>query len=191
LSRTIEPGVYENDLNRLGNDFALALNRELEGLAAAGAPFALLEEPLFMGESSEIDAFLNMIETAGKGLDLNLYISLDNLNREAIPAILEAPCAGLAFSRDIMAEEYRPILLKPASDGKIIEIGIISPRKPQTEDPDAMAAQLVSWSQSYPPELTWLSPASGLGGLTRESAYVKLENLVRIANLARKLIGEE
>lgn len=192
LAGFCDPGIYEDRLAEFLFDIARALNREIEGLVAAGAKSVLIEEPLLTSSSSDIDLFFNAARRLTEGIEATLFLAPggDVIGMEGLLARSGFRGLALDVSNAPPNAELRD---DPAFFmGRVIELGVVDGRSVRVESPEEVAEALVKWGERRDPHLLWAAPSCGLGRLTREAAFEKLQALARGVELARReMAGRE
>ena len=187
LARQCDPGIYGDDLGRLAQDIARALNRELEGLATAGAKYALIDEPLLAAVKADAAQFSAAAEALCSGIELSLMLNAGGGDLIGIEEELAAsPFHGIAF--DLTAGPDNELLLDDDRlwAGKTIQLGLVDARREEVESAEAIAASLVRYAGRHDPGRLWVAPSAGMERLPRGAAFEKLQSLYHGAQAARR-----
>ncbi len=186
LALRADLGVYPDE-GSLMMDLAAALNRELEGLEAAGARYLLVEEPLLTGRKDLKDAFFEAAEILCQNLTANVMLAtwggdVIGLEKE----LRDSPFAGIGL--DLLDGENNEFLLSGSFDwgDKIIQLGLVSAANPEVEKAMSIAVQLVNYAQHFSPTRLWAAPNRGFEFLPREVIQQKMSSLAQGANWARR-----
>lgn len=192
LAQLCDNGYYEDDNYQRIIDIAKALNREIEGLVAVGGKHFLIEEPLLLKGDFEVSQLEEITGILTNGISQPIFLSASN-EMTTDPELLQA----LSFG-GYCIDSYK---LDPASlqtwlticeeKESIIELGVVNGRKSRIEDPAEICQTLVAWGRAYSPDRLWASTTTGLGGLTREVAFLKLQALAKGAELARRELAKD
>jgi len=187
LARQCHPGIYGDDLGRLAIDLARALNRELEGLAAAGAEFILIEEPLLVTAKETVAQFSAAAQALCAGVEASLMLGTSGGDIIGIEEeVAASPFQGIAL--DLVAGPDNDLLLDNDRlwRGKIIQLGLVDAGSDEVEGAEAIALNLVRYAAAHDPGLLWVAPSAGMAGLPRGAAFEKLQSLYRGALTARR-----
>ena len=194
-------------------DLAVAMNKELLALRAAGCKCIQVEEPCFhfmantFGKDHEqtkfmIDAYNREVE----GLDdveLWIHTCWGNPNMQrvredtsyaaSIDLYLER-CRGDVWTLEMKDRNFKDIELFGALKNdltKKIAIGAVSHRNLQADRPEDVAAEIRRALKYIPPERLVVSSDCGFGrqGCNREIAFYKAAAIAQGANIVRKELG--
>lgn len=187
LAKLCDSADYGDDIRGLTFDLAVALNREFEGLANAGAKYILIEEPLLTQYKREIDIFCEAAELLCNGIkaDVMLGTFYGDLTGIEYP-LKKTPFAGFGFDILEGPDNEQVLTVKDNWEGKIIQLGLVHARDSRVESPMEVALGLIKYAQFHDPDLIWVSPTAGLNGLSRNIAFDKLTNMCQGADWARK-----
>ena len=187
--------IYRDRIE-LAYAFSEAVNRELKGLAAAGADFIQIDEPSYSiipGSSRDwIDLFNKTVE--GVEARVGLHICFGNLGSRPrgkrrygwmLDDILrsDADQISLEFANREMAELE---LLKQIAREKEVAVGLVDVKSFYVETPEDVAERVRAALTYVPPEKLWITPDCGFFQLPRWLAFQKLQNMVRGVGLVRK-----
>ena len=213
LALMCREGIYENRLDDITNEIAAALNRELQGLQAAGAKFVLIEEPLLalsLGNCSDLpnnkyisllrsensdsiketDRFAASAEILCQSIDAEIVLGTSFGDIVSISDLI-AQTAYHGVAIDLINGPQNIELLKSGSEwqGKLIQVGIIDAQSEEVEKIKDIAEALVEFAEYHDPDLIWVSPNSGLDLISRSAAFDKLSNMYKGVTLARKIVA--
>lgn len=194
-------------------DMAVAMNKELLALRAAGCRAIQIEEPTLhfwantYGRGHENVKF--MIEAYNRevqGLDdVEIWIHTcwgnPNMQRviendsykESFELYLEA-CRGDVWTIETKDRNFREIELFKPLRGKLnkkICVGVVSHRTLQVERPEDVAANIRRAMECVAPEQLIISSDCGFGrqGCNRDIAFFKSASIAQGANIVRKELG--
>jgi len=192
LAQLCDDGYYGEDIYGRIVDIAKALNRELQGLEAIGARQILIEEPLLLSGDLEPTQLAEITGILTSGVASSLFLSASNDITTDIALLEQLPFKGFCIDPHGLDPVALPELIACfTAKEAIIELGVINGRKPHIEDPAAICEIIATWGRAYPPDNIWVSSTGGLGGLTREVAYLKLQSLAKGADLARRELAKD
>ena len=180
LSRIADDRVYA-DPNSLAMALAIAINRELRALQAAGASFIQIDEPALLRHPDEFPLYSRLWEVLGRGVTSTLCLHLQGGPVEAIyPGLTRLKRLGCLSLDAVAAPENLDLLRStPPPDGLRIGIGVIDGKS----DAVASAAEIIrhiDGGAGLPPrDRLLLGTASSLGALPADSAAAKLRELVQ------------
>jgi 5-methyltetrahydropteroyltriglutamate--homocysteine methyltransferase len=176
----VENGRYKS-VDRLVEDYAVALAEEVEALAIAGATIIQIDEPAILKSKEDIDLFLSalrlLVNVKGNA-ELALYTYFGDA-AWLYKTLQELPVdiIGIDFT-------YNPKLVSMiAHDGssKVLGLGLIDGRNTKLEEEGEVRRDLDLLLPAMKEESCYLNPSCGLEYLPRGRAFMKLKNLARIA----------
>lgn len=192
LSQFCDDGWYGNENSQRIIDIAKALHREIEGLVSAGAGRILIEEPLLIAGDVERLLLEETLVTLTDGIVADFFLSAENAVTTDETFLQIIPFKGVTVdARRLDPVEVERIAGRFQNQNKLIELGVIDGRSQRVETPEEVCDRMMNWGKLYNPDLLWVSSTSGLGGLSRETAYLKLQSLARGVELARREISRD
>ena len=194
-------------------DMAVAMNKELLALRAAGCKCIQIEEPTlhfwansFGRDHDNVKFMLEAYNREVQGLDdveLWIHTCWGNPNmqrviendsyRESFQLYLEA-CRGDVWTIETKDRNMREIELFAPLKGSLkkkICIGVVSHRTLQVEQPEQVAATIRQALQHIAPEQLIISSDCGFGrqGCNRDLAFFKTTSIAQGTNIVRKELG--
>ena len=182
------PGVYA-DLKSLVLDTARALNREMRALAAAAPPLIQVDEPAIVWHryKDDWDLFREAMDVLVDGVDAAALLRTDFGDAVGLPDFFALPFQG--FGLDMVHGKGNQTLVSEFPDERDLTLGIIDARNVRMETDEAVV-ETVSWAaQHVAADRLAVSPNTGLEFLPRETAYAKLENMVRAVEKAQEAVA--
>ena len=182
------PGVY-TDLKSLVLDTARALNHEMKALAATAPPLIQVDEPAIVWHryKDDWDLFREAMDVLVDGLDAAALLRTDFGDAVGLPDFFALPFQG--FGLDMVHGKGNQTLVSEFPDERDLTLGIIDARNVRMET-DAAVVETVSWAaQHVAADRLAVSPNTGLEFLPRETAYAKLENMVRAVEKAQEAVA--
>ncbi len=182
-------------IHKANRELALKLAKDIirpniEALKKAGATHIQIDEPAATTDPEEIDIFVESFNEATKGIDckFNLHICFSDYSL-LYPEILNLRnCSQYTFEF-AQGEKYDFLeLMRKYSDDKEIGLGVIDVHTDRIEPPELVRDRILKAIKIIEPERIYVNPDCGLRTRSWRVAFRKLENMVRGAELARKLI---
>ncbi len=194
-------------------DMAVAMNKELLALKAAGCKCIQIEEPClhFMANTigkdhSEVRFYLDCYNREVEGLDdveiwihtcwgnPNMQRVIENDSYAASLEMYMSEAKGDVFTIETKDRNMREVeLLAPfmKSSRKKVCVGVVSHRRLQVEQPEEISATIRQVLEYVPPERLIISTDCGFGrqGCNREIAFFKTTAIAQGTNLVRKELG--
>lgn len=208
----IHTGAYK-DKRQVLWDMAVAMNKELLALKAAGCRCIQIEEPClhFMANTygkdhDEVRHYLDCYNREVQGLDdvevwihtcwgnPNMQRVIENDSYAASMDMYMNEARGDVWTIETKDRDMRELeLLAPymKSPGKKICIGVVSHRRLQVETPEEIAATIRHALKYIPPERLIISTDCGFGrqGCNREIAFFKSVSIAVGTNIVRRELG--
>ncbi len=192
LAGLCDPGVYTDRINDLTCDLARALNRELQGLEAAGARYILIEETLLTSHKSRSDTFLEAAALLCEGISATVMLGTSTGDLVGFEAALEeAPFGGISFDLIEGPENERIMTSANFLEGRIIQLGLVHSADPRLEGPMEVAQGIMKYARYHDPDLIWVAPTGGLGALPRDRAFEKLTNMYQAVQWTRREMARQ
>ena len=182
------PGVYA-DLKSLVMDTARALNAEMKALAATDAPHIQVDEPAIVWHRYKDDweIFREAMDVLMDGVGATTLLRTDFGDAVGLPDFFALPFQG--FGLDMVHGRQNVSLVPELPDDRDLVLGIIDARNVRMESEDAVL-ETAQWATQYVAEdRLAISPNTGLEFLPRETAYDKLENMVRAVKKAQEAVA--
>jgi len=192
LALMCKPGIYGEDIRSLTLDLARALNRELQGLEAAGAKFVLLEEPLLLTRRDLIHLFTDAATELLREVKIPVMLETSHGDITSVAReLLELPFGGYAL--DLVRGPDNDLLLESCDrwGDRTVQLDLIDTENSTVEDAEAIKLKLLRYAELYDPGLLWVGPCAGLGALPRDSAFEKLRSLHRGVQMARRELARQ
>ncbi len=187
LAKICNSGIYEDDIHSFTNDIALALNREILGLEAAGAEYILIEEPELTLNKEEIASFIEAASRLCNKVEAKVILGTSGGDILGIETELsDSPFHGFALDMLEGPENERIFLNENSFNGRILQFGLINSYDQTVERPQFITRWLMQLAQYHDPELIWAAPTGGLSSLPRDIAFVKLKCLYTGVQRARR-----
>ncbi len=182
------PGVYA-DLKSLVMDTARALNQEMKALAATDAPLIQVDEPAIVWHRYKDDweIFREAMDVLMDGVGATTLLRTDFGDAVGLPEFFALPFQG--FGLDMVQGKQNVTLVPEVPDGKHLILGIIDARNVRMETEDAVLKTAQWVAQHVSKDRLAISPNTGLEFLPRETAYDKLENMVRAVKKAQEAVA--
>ena len=182
------PGVYA-DLESLVLDTARALNQEMKALAATAPPLIQVDEPAIVWHryKDDWDIFREAVDVLLDGVDATTLLRTDFGDAVGLPGFFSLPFHG--FGLDMVHGKGNHTLIPGLPDDRDLLLGIVDARNVRMETEDAVV-ETVSWAtQHVAAGRLSIGPNTGLEFLPRETAYAKLENMVRAVEKAQEAVA--
>jgi 5-methyltetrahydropteroyltriglutamate--homocysteine methyltransferase len=188
LSGLADDRVY-GDPNSLAMAFAIAINRELRALQAAGVTFIQIDEPALLDHPDEFPLYSRLWEVLARGVGSTLCLHLEGGSIEPIyPGLMRLKRLGCLSVDGVGAPENIDILRRiPPPAGLRIGIGIIDGTSDSVATAGEIIRQIDGGAGLPPRDRLLLGTASDLGALPTDCAAEKLRELtqaVRALNAA-------
>ncbi len=202
ISKSVKPvltGPYtlaRLSINRRGDgfeplldEFASVISQEIRELAEAGAELIQIDEPAILKNPADFQVFEKAVQkiVAEKG---KARVALYTYFGDAMPIyqkLLKLPVDVLGF--DFTYSPKLPNAIARFGCEKELGVGLIDGRNTRLEEENEVIDVLKLILPAVKSERVYLNPSCGLGDyLSREVAFKKLQNMVSIAEKARKLI---
>lgn len=169
----------------------------IAALAAAGCPLVEIEEPAAVGirDERERGLFVEGLRAATAGLGDSVHLSLvltgGNVDSLGAATFFDLPFSSYAFDLIAGPDNWRLITQAPGDRG--IVVGALDPSSEAGDRPEVLiwAAQYAASTGGRGLVRVGLANGSGLGGLTRERARVKVRALADAARIASTSSPEE
>ncbi|MBI4476245.1 MAG: cobalamin-independent methionine synthase II family protein [Acidobacteria bacterium] len=222
--RELTRGPYASK-EELSEDVVRLLRLEVEELVAGGADVVQLDEPVlteivFAPNATRTFMCASLAARGDPSEELELAVSLINRVLSGVTGAVRALhiCRG-NWSPDesrLLSGDYAPLapylerlevdqlVLEYATEragdlhtfgDKALGLGVVNPRTPDIETPEAIAASVRRALKLYPPDRLWLNPDCGFGTFSRspvaapEVAKAKLRAMAAAARAVRAEIG--
>jgi 5-methyltetrahydropteroyltriglutamate--homocysteine methyltransferase len=190
---------YYTDEKELVFDLAGILNKELQGLVAAGCDFIQIDEPVWVGYPQDmpwlVEAFNRLINGVNAKIALHVCYGNYQLKKlfkgqyaELFPAILETKSAQLCLEFAV-SDGAGLKLFKQYNTDKEIGVGVIDVKDERVESPELVAQRIRQALEYIPVEKIWIVPDCGMKFMPRERAFAKLKAMVEGAKIVRKQLG--
>jgi len=191
LARLVEPGFYTRRRADLTMDLAQALNREMQGLAAAGAKYILIEEPLLSDDDPQADEFFSAGSILCDNIDAVIFIAGSGSLAGLAESLERSPFGGLVF--DLVHNSHNDDILVSNRyfNGHIVELGLIDGRDKRVESEMEVGMGIMRYAAHYDPDRLWVAPTGPFGLLPRNIAFEKLCNMCRGVEWARKNLARQ
>jgi 5-methyltetrahydropteroyltriglutamate--homocysteine methyltransferase len=177
---------HYHNFSSLVADFAVAIGREVNALAKAGAEIIQLDEPSILKNPQDFEIFESAVGEISKnkgnarlalytyfGDAAKLYDKLQSLPIDII---------GLDFTYD----QKLPNVIESSGSEKELGLGLIDGRNTKIENVKETAKVATKILKRLNAERAYLNPSCGLDEyLPREVAFEKMKNLVAIAKQVR------
>jgi 5-methyltetrahydropteroyltriglutamate--homocysteine methyltransferase len=194
-------------------DMAVAMNKELLALKAAGCRCIQIEEPCFHfmantygPENEEVRFYLECYNREVQGLeDVEVWIHtcwgnpnmqrvIENDSYAASMEMYMTEARGDVWTLETKDRDMREVeLLGPymRSKGKKVCVGVVSHRRLQVEQPEEIAATIRHALKYIPPERLIISTDCGFGrqGCNRDIAFFKSVSIAIGTNIVRRELG--
>lgn len=184
IANLTEDRVY-GDPNSLAMALAIALNRELRALQAAGAMMIQIDEPALLERKDDFPVFTRVWEVLGRGVSATLTLHLEGGGIGGLyPGLTRLKRLG-CLSLDVISGPESLALFgeHPLPAPIMLGLGVVDGRIGGIETPEAIMARLRDAPGLPPGDRLLLGPASDLGDLPRTAATAKLRALSRAARL--------
>jgi 5-methyltetrahydropteroyltriglutamate--homocysteine methyltransferase len=174
VARRVRDEHY-GSLERLAAALAQALAAEVAELAAAGARFFQLDEPLLCRHPEDLDLVRDtaraIFDAAGAGATTILSTYFGDL--AAVGGRLgELP--GTHLGLDFVHGEANWQLLERLGEGQGVALGLFDAGSSRADEPAALAARLEPWREALTRRDVLVGPNAGLETLPRDQAFDKL-----------------
>jgi len=202
ISKSVKPvvtGPYtlaRLSINRRGDgfqplvdEFASVISQEVRELAEAEAELIQIDEPAILKNPTDFQVFEKTVQTvvAEKG---DARVALYTYFGDAMPLyqkLLKLPVDVLGL--DFTYSPKLPDAIARFGCEKELGVGLIDGRNTRLEEENEVIDILKLILPAIKSKRVYLNPSCGLGDyLSREVAFKKLQNMVSIAEKARKLI---
>jgi 5-methyltetrahydropteroyltriglutamate--homocysteine methyltransferase len=182
LAALSEGGISKT--SPLVQDLAVALGREIEALATAGARDIQIDEPALVRSPSLPKGYEDVAATLlrGKGDARAWLFTYFGGVESLLDDLLALPFDVFGF--DLVQGVRTGEALRSRRIEKPVALGLLDARNTKIEDPAMVAKQALSFRDHVPLEESFLSPSNGLEFLPRPKARAKVEVLVAAAKLA-------
>lgn len=182
------PGVYA-DLKPLVLDTARALNKEMRALAATDAPLIQVDEPAIVWHRYKDDwgIFREAMDVLTDGVAATTLLRTDFGDAVGLPDFFALPFQG--FGLDMVHGKQNATLVREFPDNTDLVLGIVDARNVRMESEDAVLETTRWITQFVSEDRLAISPNTGLEFLPRETAYDKLENMVRAVKKAQEAVA--
>lgn len=169
------------------------LRPNIEALVGAGARVVQLDEPAATTHPEEVSTFVEGFNAATEGLDCKFIVHICYSDyRLLYPQVLEMKrCSQFAWEfanrDDEKGDGYVPLeLFKEYDDGREIGLGVLDVHVTDVETPELVRDRIVAASDIVgDPGRVYVNPDCGLRTRTWQTAYEKLTNMVKGAEMAR------
>jgi 5-methyltetrahydropteroyltriglutamate--homocysteine methyltransferase len=181
---------HYRDFPSLVADFAVAIGKEVNALAKAGAEIIQLDEPSILKNPQDFKIFENAVGEVSKNkgkarLALYTYFG-DAAKLYDKLQTLPVDVLGLDFTYS----QELPNIIESSGSKKELGLGLIDGRNTKIENVKETARVAVKILKRIDAERAYLNPSCGLDEyLPREVAFEKLKNLVAIAKQVRAEMG--
>ena len=187
------------DQKELAWDFVGIVNKELKGLAAAGADFVQVDEPAFSEihkDGKELAEIFNATVDGVKA-KLGMHICFGNHRgrplvkrtyRKLFPGVLDSKADQyvLEFANREMAEID---LWKEVGSRKELGAGLVDQKSFYVETPEDVAERIRTALRYVPVETLWINPDCGFNPTPRWIALPKLKAMVEGTKIVRRELG--
>jgi len=167
------------DLRSFTLELAQALNQELRALQAVSPPLIQVDEPAITRAKHKGDwpLFQEAMHVLVDGITAKLVLRTDFGDLTGLPGIFDLPFAG--FGLDFVMGPRNRELVPAFPKEKELVLGSVDARNVKMETEEYLH-QSIRWATQYVDATRLgISPNTGLEYLPRETAYAKLENMVR------------
>lgn len=184
LSAIADDRVY-GDQNSLAMAFAIAINRELRALQAAGATFVQIDEPALLDHPDQFPLYSRLWEVLGRGVSSTLSLHLEGGPIEPIyPGLMRLKRLACLSVDGVGAPGNIELLRRtPPPDGLRIGIGVIDDTGGRVATAHEIIQHLDGGAGLPPPGRLLLGTASDLGTLPTDIAVAKLRELSRAVQI--------
>jgi 5-methyltetrahydropteroyltriglutamate--homocysteine methyltransferase len=173
----------------LVDDFANFIAQEVNELAEAGAELIQIDEPAILKNPGDFQIFSGAIEKIASE-KIMAKLAVYTYFGDAVPLydrLLDLPVDAVGFDFT-----YSPKLAEVIAElgcDKDLGLGLIDGRNTRLEKEEEVLETLKLILPAIGSDILYLNPSCGLGDyLPREIAFKKLQNMVEIAEKARRLI---
>jgi len=177
---------HYHDFSSLVADFAVAIGREVNALAKAGAEIIQLDEPSILKNPQEFKIFENAIAEISKNKGkarLALYTYFGDAAK-LYDKLQSLPIDSLGM--DFSYSQKLPATIEGSGSEKELGLGLVDGRNTRIEDVKETAKVATEILKKIDVDRVYLNPSCGLDEyLPREVAFEKLKNLVAIAKQVR------
>lgn len=159
--------------------FTDILEKEIEALAAAGAPIIQIDEPFLLRQPADIPKFQKALDRFKKKAGTSRLVVLINFLPPNPKLEILNDFIAADLNIDITTEpKARLDQIKPA--GRRIEFGVINSASTRADNLDELHAALLAWLEKNPLDTVTLTPSAGLELVSREVAFEKLRRLASL-----------
>lgn len=187
LAHYSELKYYDDDLDVAACDFARALNREIEGLTAAGANHILIFEPLLTHSREYGEIFLKASQILLMGVEAKVMLGTWGDDVVGLAEKLnESDYAGICF--DMVNGKGNEVVLSEGGlwNEKIVELNLLSNNPEHIESAMEIAVQLIKYSEYQNPSLIWAGIGNDIVSLDRSIVFQKMNQMCTGVDWARK-----
>jgi 5-methyltetrahydropteroyltriglutamate--homocysteine methyltransferase len=176
----VEDGQYKS-LDRLVEDYAVAVAEEVKALASGGAAIIQIDEPAILKNKEEVDLFssaLRLLVNVKGNARLALYTYFGDaawLYRTLQELAVDVIGIDFTYNRKLV-----PMIAHDGSS-KVLGLGLIDGRNTRLEEEPEVRRDLDLLLRAVKGESCYLNPSCGLEYLPRDRAFMKLQNMARIA----------
>jgi 5-methyltetrahydropteroyltriglutamate--homocysteine methyltransferase len=195
-----KPVEHYKDRTELAWAFVPALKDEIKRLAAAGATYIQIDEPIIPGYGADhhtpqdLTRMFNECIAGVSGVTFGMHICFGTHKKIAyakrtyapyFPAMLDAKADQfmLEFANREMSEVER---MKDWLSGRDLVAGVVDVRNHYIETPEDVAERIRALLKHFPAERLYLSPDCGMRRVIRYRAFEKLKSLVEGARIVRR-----
>lgn len=189
IAHLTEDRIY-GDPSSLAMALAIALNRELRALQAAGATMIQIDEPALLERKDDFPVFTRVWEVLGRGISATLVLHLEGGGIDGLyPGLTRLKRLG-CLSLDVISGPGSLALFgeNPLPAPITLGLGVVDGRNGQIEAPEAIVARLRAARGLPPVDRLLVGTASDLGDLPRDAAAAKLRALSRAARILEQPI---
>jgi 5-methyltetrahydropteroyltriglutamate--homocysteine methyltransferase len=176
----VENGRYKS-FEKLVEDYSVAVAEEVKALASAGATIIQIDEPAILKNKEDVDLFSSalrlLVNVKGNArLALSTYFGdVAWLYR----TLQESPADILGI--DFTYNQKLASMIARDGSKKPLALGLIDGRNTRMDDEKEVRRDLDLLLPAIKGESCYLNPSCGLEYLPRDRAFMKLQNLARIA----------
>ncbi len=175
--------MHYGSREKLAMAYAEALRQEAQALAAAGAQYIQINDPVIIFRKDDIEVACRALTHVldGLGGERGLYTWFGSA-AGVLPRLLELPIEVIGL--DFVAGPANWDALRQGRFDKKLGFGIVDGRNTRLETPQQISDALRRLWDCVPPERVYVNPSCGLEYLPREVAFEKLKRMAEGVRLA-------
>jgi 5-methyltetrahydropteroyltriglutamate--homocysteine methyltransferase len=187
---------FYRDEKELVFDLAGILNKELQGLVAAGCDFIQIDEPVWVGYPKDmpwlVESFNKLVEGVEAKIALHVCYGNYQLKKlfsgqyaELFPAILDTHCQQICLEFAV-SDGIGLELFKQYQTDKEVGVGVIDVKDEKVETPEVVAQRIRKALKYIPAEKMTVVPDCGMKFMPRDRAFGKLKTMVEGTKIVRR-----